>query len=216
MAPTSPASRLVAAAARTHLRPLGLRQRGRSRLWVDDHGWWLGLVEFPSPGWSQGSGLRVGAMWLWQDLGHIAFNIGERLSVTEDYRGDEQFARVADDLAGRARTRVERLRRRFPDLAAVAGHLTAQPAGRGRFWEPWNAGVAAALVGDAALARERFADVLAEEAVAPWMEEAQRAARDLAGVVSDGDAVRAWARSRIASCRERLRLGPSEPRAVVL
>ncbi|MEU6243713.1 hypothetical protein [Streptomyces sp. NPDC047024] len=208
MATSSPASRLVAAAARTRLRPLGLQQRGRSRVWLDDHGWWLGLVEFTSSSWSQGSGLHVGAMWLWQDVEHFVFNVSERLSETEDYRHDDQFSPVADALALRAQTYVQELRTRFPDLDSVARDLAAQPVRPGWFWEPWNAAVAAALVGDVALARQRFAVVLAEEPIAPWMDDAQQTAREVEAMVDDRDAVRAWALSRVASCRQRLRLTP--------
>ncbi|MEU6533615.1 hypothetical protein ABZ869_31020 [Streptomyces sp. NPDC046928] len=209
MAPASSASRLVAEAARTRLRPLGLRQRGRSRLWLDDHGWWLGLVEFPSPRWSQGSGLQVGAMWLWQDVDHFAFHVSERLSGTEDYRSEEQFSPVAEELALRAHFSVQTLRAQFPDLRSVASHLAAQPVRRGWFWEPWNAGVAAALVGDVSLAQQRFGAVLDEEPLAPWMEDAQQTARELVAMGRDRDAVRAWALSSIASCRQRLRLAPA-------
>ncbi|MEU8833698.1 hypothetical protein [Streptomyces sp900116325] len=208
MAPTSPASRLVAAAARTRLRPLGIRRRGQSRLWLDDHGWWLALVEFPSPSWSQGSGLHVGAMWLWQDLDHFAFNVSERLSGTEDYRSDEQFSPMAEDLALRAQTHVQKLRDQFPDVESVASHLAAQPVRRGWFWELWNAGVAAALVGDVPLAQQRFAAVLDEESIAPWMDDAQQTTRELLSMVHDRDAVKGWALSRIDSCRHRLRLTP--------
>ncbi|MFD8914827.1 hypothetical protein [Streptomyces sp. NPDC059575] len=208
MASPSPASRLVAAAARTRLRPFGLQQRGRSRVWLDDHGWWLGVVEFTSPSWSQGSGLHVGAMWLWQDVEHFVFNVSERLSGTEHYRSDQQFAPEAEELALRAQSAVQTLRTRFPDLRSVASDLAAQPVRRGWFWEPWNAGVAAALVGDVPLARQRFATVLAEEPIAPWMDAAQQTTRELVAMVEDRDGVRAWALSRVASCRQRLRLSP--------
>ncbi|MGR6968203.1 hypothetical protein ACU639_01050 [Streptomyces cynarae] len=145
-------------------------------------------------------------MWLWQDLDHFAFNVSERLSGSEDYRSDEQFSRVAEELALRAQTRLQKLRDRFPDLQAVASHLAAQPVRRGWFWEPWNAGVAAALVGDVSLARQRFAAVLDEEPIAPWMGDAQQTAREVVTMMHDRDAVSAWALSRIASCRQRLRL----------
>ncbi len=39
-------SKLLAKAGTEILKPLGLFQKGRSRAWIDDHGWWLGLVEF--------------------------------------------------------------------------------------------------------------------------------------------------------------------------
>lgn len=42
-------SRLITAAARTHLRPLGCVQKGRSRVWLDDQG---------GAGWLNSSRLR--------------------------------------------------------------------------------------------------------------------------------------------------------------
>ncbi|MCY9783546.1 hypothetical protein KIK06_06520 [Nocardiopsis sp. EMB25] len=201
----------MAAAVRARLRPLGLRQRGRSRLWLDDHGWWLGLVEFPSPRWSEGGGPHVGAMWLWQDLDHFAFNVSERLRGTADYRDDEQFAPVAEDLALLARGRMEEFRRRFPDPGSAAELMAAQPVRRGHLREPWNAGVAAALVGDTAVARERFAAVLEEDPIAPWMRGVQRTAREVLGMVRDSGAVRSWVVDRVASCRQRLSLVSSRP-----
>ncbi|MGW7666030.1 DUF2617 family protein [Streptomyces sp. NPDC054775] len=169
----------------------------------------MGLVEFPSPTWSQGSGLHVGVMWLWQDLDHFAFNVSERLSGNEGYRSDEQFSPVAEELAFRAQIHVQQLRDRFPDLEAAASHLAAQPVRRGWFWEPWHAGVTAALVGDVALARQRFAAVLDEEPIAPWMEDAQKTTRELITMAQNRNAVRAWALSNIASCRHRLGLSPA-------
>src|SRR5688500_14290339 len=122
-------------------------------------------------------------MWLWQDLDHFAFNISERLSGTEDYRGDEQFAPVVEALALSAQTHVLKIRDQFPDLGSVASYLTAAPVSRSGFWELWNAGVAAALVGDVSSARQRFAAVLDEEPFVEWIDDAPQAARQLLTVV---------------------------------
>lgn len=56
-------NKILNAAAREVLRPLGFRQRGRSRMWFEDRGWWLVLVEFQPSQWSRGSYLNVGPMW---------------------------------------------------------------------------------------------------------------------------------------------------------
>jgi hypothetical protein len=209
MTSASPASDLVAKAARARLRPLGLRRRGRSRLWLDDHGWWLGLVEFHSPTWSQGSGLHVGAMWLWQDVAHFTFNISEQPTATRNYQNDEQFSRVAENLALSAQTQVQKLRARFPDLQSAADFLAAQPISPGWFWDSWNTGVAAALVGNTPLARRHLTSLLDEDPIAPWMEAAQQTTRDLLSIVGDKTAIRAWARDSITSCRNKLRLPPA-------
>ncbi|MET7849947.1 hypothetical protein [Streptomyces avermitilis] len=208
MAAISPASRMVAAAARDRLRPLGLRQRGRSRVWIDDHGWWLGVVEFPSPQWSAGSGLTVGAMWLWQDLDHVAFDAVDRVRGTEEFRNETQFASVASELVCAAEERVRGLRARFADLGAVASFLMDRPPRPGYLWESFNAGVAAGLIGDAAAARERFAAVLSEDPCAHWIRDMQKTAQLLHDVADEESAVRNWARNAVTSCRTKLVLGP--------
>ncbi|WP_328908138.1 hypothetical protein OG230_00640 [Streptomyces sp. NBC_00234] len=207
MAATSPASRLVTAAARQHLRPLGLRQRGRSRLWLDDHGWWLGVVDFFSPQWSQGSGLTVGVMWLWQDVGHVTFHVHERVEASQEFRHEKQFAGVVERLAHDAEERVGEFRNRFADLDAVARALLSQPVRGNDLWGNFHAGVTAALVGRASEARERFSAVLAQDPFADWIQECQQTAQYLYGAAEDAAAVRAWARDAVVSCRAKLALG---------
>ena len=61
MSADSQHNRIIARAAKRRLEPLGCLQKGRSRTWIDDHGWWIGVVEFQPSGWSKGSYLNVGA-----------------------------------------------------------------------------------------------------------------------------------------------------------
>ena len=39
-------NKIIASAAKSALKPLGLKRVGRSRTWYDDHGWWAVVVEF--------------------------------------------------------------------------------------------------------------------------------------------------------------------------
>jgi len=206
MAVISPASRLITAAVRERLRPLGLRQQGRSRIWIDDHGWWITIVEFPSPRWRQGSGLTVGAMWLWQDLGHLAFDFAERVRTTEDFRNEGQFTAVAAALAREAEQRIEDFRIRFADLNSTATTLIERPSRTGYLWEDFDAGVAAALTGQAEIARQRLARVQNEDPIADWITEAQQTARIVSTLADDAEALRGWTQNRITSCREKLSL----------
>jgi hypothetical protein len=208
MAATASASRLVTAAARDVLRPLGLTQRGRSRIWIDDHGWWLGVVEFTPPR-TAGSSLTVGAMWLWHDIDHLAFNTGGKVADPESFHNEAQFAPRAADLAHAAAESVAELRARFTDLAAVAEYLTTRPVRRGFLRDGLDTGVAAGLVGNAATARQRFDRMLEEEPLAPWMVHAQDTARMLHRLAPDPQAMTAWATRAIRSCRDKLQLGPA-------
>ncbi|MET9674662.1 hypothetical protein ABZY68_16425 [Streptomyces sp. NPDC006482] len=207
MADRSPVLRIITSAARESLKPLGLTQRGRSRLWIDDHGWWLGVVEFTPPRIA-GSGLNVGAMWLWHDVDHLAFHVDALRVGSELFRTEEQFTPLALALSRHAAASVTALRERFPALPDVARYLTSRSVRRGFLWDGFDAGIAAALVGDPDTARDHFERVLREDALVPWMVDAQEKARELHAIAADRDAVTAWVTRAVASCRSKLGLDP--------
>ncbi|MEU3297914.1 hypothetical protein ABZ722_37100 [Streptomyces longwoodensis] len=139
-------SSIITSAARESLKPLGLVQRGRSRLWIDDHAWWLGVVEFTSPR-TAGSGLHVGAMWLWHDVDHLAFHVDAVRVGSESFRTEDQFMPLALELSRQAAANVTALREQFPALPDVARYLASRPVRRGFLWDGFDAGIAAALAG---------------------------------------------------------------------
>ncbi|MBM4824050.1 MULTISPECIES: hypothetical protein [Streptomyces] len=167
MADRSPVLRIITSAARESLKPLGLAQRGRSRLWIDDQGWWFGVVEFTPPR-TAGSGLHVGAMWLWHDVDHLAFHVDAVRVSPEPFRSEEQFTPLALELSRQAAASVTALREKFPVLPEVVRYLTSRPVRRGFLWDCFDAGIAAALVGDPDTARDHFERILREDPLAPW------------------------------------------------
>ncbi|MFJ9692561.1 hypothetical protein [Kitasatospora sp. NPDC101183] len=207
MADRSPVPRIITSAARESLKPLGLARRGRSRLWVDDHGWWLGVVEFTPPR-TAGSGLHVGAMWLWHDVDHLAFHVDAVQVGSELFRTEDRFTPLALELSRQAAASVTALREKFPALPDVARYLTSRPVRRGFLGEGFDAGIAAALVGDPDTARDHFERVLRDDPLAPWMVEVQEKARELHAIAADRGAVTAWVARGVASCRGKLGLDP--------
>ncbi|MEU5770327.1 hypothetical protein ABZ782_30890 [Streptomyces asoensis] len=207
MADRSPVLRIITSAARESLKPLGLSRRGRSRLWIDDHAWWLGVVEFTPPR-TLGSGLYVGAMWLWHDVDHLAFHVDAVRTGPEPFRTEDQFTPLARELGRQAAANVTELREKFPALSDVARYLTSRPVRRGFLWDSFDAGIAAALTGDPATARDHFERVLREDPLAPWMVQAQEKAQELHGIAPDRDAVTAWVTRAVGSCRSKLGLDP--------
>ncbi|MFD9127049.1 hypothetical protein [Kitasatospora sp. NPDC059571] len=139
MADRSPVPRIITSAARESLKPLGLAQRGRSRLWIDDHGWWLGVVEFTPP-WTAGSGLHVGAMWLWHDVDQLAFHVDAVRVGSELFRTEDQFTPLALELSRQTAANVTALSERFQSLPNVARYLTSRPVRQGFLWDGFDAG----------------------------------------------------------------------------
>ena len=156
MAVAHPHSKLLTAAARSALRPLGLVQKGRSRTWLDDQGWWLGVVEFQPSSYSRGSYLNVGVNWLWNPKDYLSFNYGHRVHFDDgsqyvEYESDEQFAPLAEKLATAAAEKVLHYRQLFPTVAASAAVLSLGE----RAWI--HAAIALGLNRDSQEARVMFA-----------------------------------------------------------
>jgi len=219
-------TRLIATAAREHLKPLGLKRKGRSRLWYDDRGWSLIVVEFQASH-RDGTYLNVGAMWLWRDQDYYSFDEGHRLYWRDDGRFTEepglgetgwtdfadflrehQFAEDVAMVAGIAAQRVEQLREQFPDPCAAARYLAGRPPGRREtpWWHAYQTGAAAVLCGDADAARRSFGRVTVTGDDPDYAQDLARDAADLAGL--DDDGLRARIEGTVRRTRERLGLPP--------
>jgi hypothetical protein len=153
-------SKIIARAAKGALGPLGFRRSGRSRVWLADHGYWLGVVEFQPSGWGKGSYLNVSAHWLWRpppySLSFDYFHPDQTRPFIE-FVSAAQFTPLAAEQADQAARDSDRLARLLADLPAIASALAKEEGSRPAGWWPtFHAAVAAGLVGDAIVAREQL------------------------------------------------------------
>lgn len=209
MATESAATKAISRAARDVLRPMGLTQKGRSRTWLDDHGWWAVVVEFQPLGYSPGSYLNVGACWLWQpqtEDASLHFDEGHRIQRSfTTFESEEQFAEAATALAVSAADEVRALRRRFAAPSDAVGHLEDRHRNAGPdIRVEWNLAMALALAG-----RHEEARAIARRdqpaGAYEWVVNLQRELARL-GPMSD-DELRASVRANIAATRTSLGRG---------
>ncbi len=203
-----PHDTLIANAAKAALGPLGFRRKGRSRLWIADHGWWLNVVEFQPSGWERGSYLNVAAHWLWSDKGYLSFDHGRRIDGFVQYEGDAQFTEAAAVLADKALLAAHELDMAIPSPSALAGMLAAsdalaRPALKAS-WPGYHLAVAEALAGRTAEAG-LLLEAIEDDRVKP-------AASHMAALLTDPIRVRSGVSGLIDRQREALKLpGLGEP-----
>lgn len=158
-----PHDKTIAMAAKDALSPLGFHQKGQSRLWLRDNGWWLTAVEFQPSGWEKGSYLNVGAHWLWSGMGFLSFDVSERADGFASYETDSQFAPLARGLAELAALEAEKLGSRFRSIDATATELVAHQASmRDGGWPRYDAGMASGIAGRSSVAVEMFSSITHE------------------------------------------------------
>jgi hypothetical protein len=185
---------------------MGVLQRGRSRVWIDDRGWWLITVEFQPSDWARGTYLNVGASWLWYFKEYPSFDLGGRVEGCRELTG-EDAEHACDEVARRAASEVEALRTRIPDIEAVAREQKVASAGD--LWSLYNAAIAEALTGDVGDARRRLETLAspgADDRDVAWVRNLRARASLLLSLLGNASAFSEEIRSTIEQTRRALRL----------
>jgi len=212
-------TRLITAAAREVLQPLGLVQSGLSRVWIDDHAWWLIGVSFEPSSFTKGTYLSVSVTWLWtQEHGfgsHCGGRIHRRRGLLRrgaqefvKYQSEEQFAPEARRLAVLAAHHVVRYRALFPNLARVPSVLLRQRKGDPHGYA-YHIAVACGLVGQGDAAREYFDRALIEKPTQVWHQENNDLIGRLRDLLHDRQAYHAEIQRLVTARRLELKLAPN-------
>jgi hypothetical protein len=136
--------RLITAAAKAALVPLGCTRKGQSRLWLSDQRFWIISVEFQPSAWSKGSYLNIGARWLWSTGSGI--DLSYRPVDFIPFENAEQFVPLIEAMAQRGALEVAALRQRFNQFSSVHQYLVSDATRDG--WPVYHAAVVAGLVRD--------------------------------------------------------------------
>ena len=205
-------SRLLRDAARQFLSPLGVKQKGRSRTWLDDNGWWLCIVEFQPSGFTRGSYLNVGCMWLWREKDYFSFDEGYRVENFVGFKNPDQFATSAENMARRAATEVERYRSLFSNVSDVANHYMNSTSTE--FWRSFHGAVACGAVGQHTVSRQLFEQVLRWREDLDWVKSVQAEAAALHSVLDNIEEFHRIVWDKVNRTRQLLKLSPQQPYAL--
>ena len=203
---TPPHSAILNAAARRHLAPLGVRQRGRSRFWYDDRAWFLIGVEFQPSSWDKGSYLNVGCCWLWNAKDYFSFDLGSRDVPFQRFDSESSWEPIADRLALRAAELVQHYRALIGSVADLARHYEKKSPSA--FWDQYHAAVAAGLSGNVKQAQRRFRAAIsqAKPSSPEWLKDAAARCGALNETVADLSRFRAAIQSEIEQTRALMKL----------
>jgi len=198
-------SKLLTQSAKATLTPLGLFQKGRSRIWLADNGWWLGHVEFQPSGWSKGSYLNVGCMWLWIVKDYYSFDLGYRVEKFQPFRNETDFTRVADHLAHVAAEKVLEYKRSFPNITALSDYYDEHPPSAD-LWDGFHAALAHGLCGRVDQAAPILMSIAANDSSYDWERAARADAEQLLRSVHEPSLFREVVTKRIEAARALLKL----------
>jgi hypothetical protein len=205
MAKTNEHGRLIAAAAKAALAPLGCVRKGQSRVWYSDQRYWVIAVEFQPSGWSKGSYLNIHIAWLWKESRGYAHSY--RPVDFLPFSNAEQFAPLISEMAAVAAREVSSLRKRlksFSDICTYIIESTPRDC-----WHDYHTAVASGLARDFTTAHEYFERLAAWSTHGyAWEDTLKKDSAALAAIVDQPGVFRSAILSIIEKRRELMRLLP--------
>ena len=152
-------NKLINQAARTVLKPLGLFQKGSSRVWIDDNDWFLTIVEFQSSAWGRGSYLNVSIHYLWSGQDWFSFDYGHREQAFVEFQDSEAvFLAEMTAMAEKAAAKVRQYRF-FRDPEYAQWKILDYQGHAARAWELYHKMMICGLRADP-LAKDYYEELL--------------------------------------------------------
>lgn len=197
-------SKIINTAAREILTPMGVQQKGQSRLWFDDHGWWVILVEFQPDKWHRGTYLNTGINWLWIDRNYFAYDEVKHAGSFIAFQTEEQFKDETHQMVKRAAEEVRRYRKNYHSIEAVARLLKRK--WRKDNWILYHTAVACGLCGQKRQSNKFFNALIKKTCHADWEKFLKQRAMQLMETLQDINEFRECIKEQIINTRNQLPL----------
>lgn len=200
-------SKIINKVAREVLKPIGVKRKGQSRLWFDDNGWWILVVEFQPSSWSKGSYLNVGVNWLWHPKEYFSFDLGYREERFIEYISDDQFEPRARELAMVAKSKVQEMRTNLANIQAAKAYLIgAYREEPQTLWNQFHQGMICALAGSTDEATAYFTKVIEDPDERDWVLALKKFVTDALNVISTSKDFKAYVCNIVGEARQMKKL----------
>lgn len=208
---TPPHSKIINRVARLALKPVGVKRKGQSRVWLDDNGWWITVIEFQPSSWSKGTYLNVGVNFQWYPKEHLSFDIGYREAGFVEYKSDEQFEPKAQEFAELAKSKVLEIREQLSSPKSVKEYvISSLQDHRPTLWGEFHQGMSCVLAKDTDEAISYFNQVLNNPHDTEWAMELKEFTSKLVAQIESGKNVFQFLDEIVNKSRELKKLEPAD------
>ena len=170
-------NKLLKKIAKERLKPYRIFQQGQSRTFLYDKGWLSIVIEFQPSSYSKGTYLNIGVDFNFYPRDYFAFVYGYRETGFEEFRDEEQFAKLVNDLCDLTIKRVEELDRKFIDIWTAL--KTADKEKEKDTWRIYEVAILNALTSNFDKARKLLIEVSKTKCEYDWENERKKFADQL-------------------------------------
>ena len=121
-----PHNQIIKKLCKDILLPLGVFQKGTSRIYIDDNGYFFTVIEFQPSSYAKGTYLNVALHFLWNEREYISFDfpLGAEIRIRNfiEYQNDEQFTREVAKYVQEA-AKLVRFYRKLQDITTAKSYI---------------------------------------------------------------------------------------------
>jgi hypothetical protein len=151
----------------------GIKQKGQSRIWLDDNGWFTTVIEFQPFRGRQGTTLNVGVNFHWYEEEYFSFDIGSRQDVEFVNYADneEKFLHEVEKLCEIALSKTLEYRECMKDLNTAKFHILNHTFTSENIWGSYHKGTICGLTDDFDKQNEYYQKILENSETFEWLNE---------------------------------------------
>ena len=148
-----------------------IKQKGQSRIWLDDNGWFTTVIEFQPFRGRQGTTLNVGVNFNWYENEYFSFDIGYRQDVDFiEYNGNEnEFLLEVKKLCELALSKVLEYRENLESIYKAKPFILNHNFTSEELWGSYHKGTIAGLTNDFDTQNLYFQKLLKENHPYDWV-----------------------------------------------
>ena len=161
-------SKIIAKVAKQKLKPLGILQKGKSRVWLDDRGWFTTVIEFQPSSWARGAYLNIGANFHWYKTEHFGFDLGDRVENFIEYKNDEQFTAEMEKFCNLIIKKVLEIRENLKTVFSAKRIIIKHSFESEELWGNYHKGIICGLTGDFDELNKFYSDILKQDSIRQW------------------------------------------------
>ncbi|WP_223606487.1 hypothetical protein [Chryseobacterium sp. OSA05B] len=166
-------SKIINKTAKKTFTPYGIKQKGKSRIWLDDKGWYTTVIEFQPFTGRQGTTLNVGINFNWHEQVYFSFDIGSRQDVDfVEYDGNENdFANEIEKICDLALHKALGYRENLQNIQKAKPFILNQTYTSEDIWGNYHKGTICGLTNDLVEQNEYYQKLLQAEHPGEWLNE---------------------------------------------
>lgn len=164
-------SKIINKTAKKHFNAHQIKQKGQSRIWLDDNGWFTTVIEFQPFHGRLGTTLNIGVNFNWQEQDFFSFDIGYRQNVNfiEYKENDEKFELEVEKFCEIALNKALEYRKKLEHIDKAKSFILNYTFASENIWGSYHKAIICGLTSDYSLAKKYHQKLSKENDIGEWL-----------------------------------------------